>query len=134
MGAGKRRAKILVETLETRYKDALATRESLESKAQAGMRLMEDFLTDLEARALAVREGGLSEMIDGGCRRRNRESTARQTYTEGKRRSRYQASQRESTHQIRGLARSVEGQSIYYPWIPFLREQARLREISFQFL
>ena len=57
-----------METLETRYKDALATRESLESKAQAGMRLMEDILADLEARALAVREGAFSEMIDEGRR------------------------------------------------------------------
>lgn len=68
IGAGKRRAKILVDTLESRYRDALATRESLESKAQAGMRLMEDFLSDLETRALAVREGGISEMIDEGWR------------------------------------------------------------------
>ena len=44
MGGGKKRAKILVETLESRYNDVLATKETLEQKAYAGMRLMESFL------------------------------------------------------------------------------------------
>ena len=68
IGAGRRRARILVETVESRYNDALPTRETLEAKAQAGMRLMEDFLNELETRALAVRDSGISEIIDGGWR------------------------------------------------------------------
>ena len=52
--------------MESRYNDALPTRESLEAKAQAGMRLMEGFLSELETRALAVRDSGISEIIDGG--------------------------------------------------------------------
>ena len=68
IGAGQRRAKILVETVESRYNDALPMRETLEAKAQAGMRLMEDFLSELEARAMAVREAGISDIIDGGWR------------------------------------------------------------------
>ena len=68
VGAGRRRARILVETVESRYKDALPTRETLEAKAQAGMRLMDTFLSDLEARALTVKDTGLSEIIDGGWR------------------------------------------------------------------
>ena len=68
IGAGRRRAKILVDTVEDRYKHALAKKETLEAKAQAGMRMMEDFLSELEARAMAVRETRLSEMIDGGWR------------------------------------------------------------------
>lgn len=60
MGGGKKRAKILVETLESRYNDVLATKETLEQKAYAGMRLMESFLSEMEARANAVRAGGLS--------------------------------------------------------------------------
>ncbi len=68
IGAGQRRAKILVDTLEERYNDALAARETLESKAQAGMRLMEDFLADLETRALAVRDRRLSKIVDEGWR------------------------------------------------------------------
>ncbi|KAL9634214.1 MAG: hypothetical protein Q9164_004228 [Protoblastenia rupestris] len=68
IGAGRRRARILVDTVEERYKHALAKRETLEGKAQAGMKMMEDFLSELEARAMAVREAGLSDMIDGGWR------------------------------------------------------------------
>lgn len=68
IGAGKRRARILVETLEERYNNVLATRETLESKVQVGMRLMEGFLSDLEARAHAVRDTGFSEIVDGGWR------------------------------------------------------------------
>lgn len=65
IGAGRRRAKILVDTLEDRYKNVLATKETLEAKAQVAMKVMEDFLADLEARALAVRESGFSEFLDG---------------------------------------------------------------------
>lgn len=68
VGAGRRRAKILVETVEGRYKDALAKKETLEAKAQAGMRMMEGFLSDLEARTAAVRDSGISGMVDGGWR------------------------------------------------------------------
>ncbi|KAG8533152.1 uncharacterized protein KY384_001935 [Bacidia gigantensis] len=68
IGAGRRRARIFVDTVEERYKHALATKETLEGKAQAGMRMMEGFLAELEARALAVKQGGLSEVIDGGWR------------------------------------------------------------------
>ncbi|KAL4868269.1 hypothetical protein BDV12DRAFT_170054 [Aspergillus spectabilis] len=66
MGSGKKRAKILVETLEDRYNDALATKETLEQKAQAGVRLMESFLTELENRAHAVRGRGVYGAIDDG--------------------------------------------------------------------
>ena len=66
--AGRRRAKIIVDTLEDRYNHVLAARETLECKAQAGMRLMEGFLSDLEARAHAIHDKGLSDIIDGGWR------------------------------------------------------------------
>lgn len=68
IGAGRRRAKILVDTVEERYNNALATKETLEAKAQVAMKVMEQFLADLEARALAVKESGFSEFIDGGWR------------------------------------------------------------------
>jgi len=68
IGAGRRRAKILVDTVEDRYNDVLATKETLEAKAQVAMRVMEQFLAVLETRALAVRESGFSEFIDGGWR------------------------------------------------------------------
>ncbi|KAI4217677.1 MAG: hypothetical protein LQ351_000273 [Letrouitia transgressa] len=68
IGAGKRRAKILVETMEDRYNHVLATRESLEAKAQLGMRLMESFLSELEARVHAVHDRGFSHIVDEGWR------------------------------------------------------------------
>ncbi|KAI4191520.1 MAG: hypothetical protein L6R41_000054 [Letrouitia leprolyta] len=68
IGAGRRRARILVDNVEDRYNNVLATRETLEAKAQAGMRLMEGFLTDLEARAQTVREARLAEIVDEGWR------------------------------------------------------------------
>ena len=70
--AGKRRAKILVDTLEERYRDALATKETLEQKVREGVRLMEDTLADFESRAYAMRDAGLgavaSDMLDSGKR------------------------------------------------------------------
>ena len=66
IGAGRRRASVLVETLEDRYKGVLATRGTLEAKAHAGMQLMDDFLSDLEARAHAMRDAGLSGVVDEG--------------------------------------------------------------------
>lgn len=66
MGSGKKRAKILVETLEDRYQEALTRKDTLEHKAQAGVRLMEAFLTELESRAHAVRDRGFYGAIDDG--------------------------------------------------------------------
>lgn len=66
IGAGRRRAKLLVETVEEQYKDALTTKETLEAKAQASMRLMEGFLSDLEARAHALRDAGFSGVVNQG--------------------------------------------------------------------
>ncbi|EGD99148.1 hypothetical protein TMEN_2355 [Trichophyton mentagrophytes] len=68
MGGGRRRARIAVETLESRYNEVLATKETLEQKAQASMRLMEDFLSQLEARVHSVRDRGLYGAIDEGLR------------------------------------------------------------------
>ena len=66
MGGGKSRAKMLVETLEGRYNDALATKDTLEQKAQVGVRLMESFLTELELRVQSKWDRGLSGAIDDG--------------------------------------------------------------------
>ncbi|KAI5284465.1 hypothetical protein KEM54_001308 [Ascosphaera aggregata] len=63
MGGGKRRAEILVDMLESRYNDALATKETLEQKAQAGVKMMENFLNDLETH---VRDRGLYGTLDDG--------------------------------------------------------------------
>jgi adiponectin receptor len=69
MDAGRHRAKVLVEVLETRYKDALATKGTLESKAQASIRLMEAFLSEFESRAQTVRGASFTKVMDEGWRR-----------------------------------------------------------------
>lgn len=77
--AGRKRAKILVETLEDQYKGALARKESLEAKVREGVRLMEGILADFEARAYAMRDAGIgavaSDMLDSGRRRIHEAST-----------------------------------------------------------
>lgn len=73
IGAGRRRAKVLVDTLEARYQGALATRDTLEQKIHAGIRLLEEVLAEIEHRAEAVREVSLSAvaggLVDEGRRR-----------------------------------------------------------------
>ncbi|KAI9727854.1 MAG: hypothetical protein M1834_007900 [Cirrosporium novae-zelandiae] len=72
IGAGRRRAKILVETIEGHYKDGALTRATLEQKAQASMRLMEGYLSELEAKTHAVgrkHASSISEVVDQGWRR-----------------------------------------------------------------
>ncbi|KAI9818029.1 MAG: hypothetical protein M1827_000653 [Pycnora praestabilis] len=65
IGAGRRRAKVLVETVESTYKDVLATKETLEQKVQTGIRLMEALLAEFEARANSMREAGFGGMAEG---------------------------------------------------------------------
>ncbi|KAF2757263.1 adiponectin receptor protein 1 [Pseudovirgaria hyperparasitica] len=71
--AGRQRSQIFVETIEKRYKEALATKETLEQKAHEGVRLMEAILSDFEARAYALREAGIGsvaqDFLEEGRRR-----------------------------------------------------------------
>ena len=67
IGAGRRRASLLVNTLEQHYSYVLPTKQTLEAKAQAAMRLMESFLTDIEIRA--SRRGSMISGIMGEGRR-----------------------------------------------------------------
>ncbi|KAF1815162.1 adiponectin receptor protein 1 [Eremomyces bilateralis CBS 781.70] len=64
MDDSRRQARILVETLEStyheRYNEALATKETLEAKAQEGVHLLEGLLAEFESRAYAVRNAGFS--------------------------------------------------------------------------
>ncbi|KAJ5094358.1 hypothetical protein N7456_010219 [Penicillium angulare] len=89
MGSGKKRAKILVETLEGRYYEALVTKETLEQKAQASVRLMESFLSELESRAHAVRDRGIYGTIDDGWKAMDSKLVhAREVVDEGMERAR----------------------------------------------
>ncbi|KAI9658808.1 MAG: hypothetical protein M1831_003834 [Alyxoria varia] len=72
IGAGRRRAKIMVDTLEERYKGALAKKETMEQKVHEGVRMMDTILADFEARAYAMRDSHLhtaNELFDSGIER-----------------------------------------------------------------
>ena len=118
VGAGRRRAKIIVETLESRYNDAIPTRDSLEAKAQAGMRLMEEFLADLEARTHLVRTAGITHMIDGGWRiAGDSVQKAREAVDEGLEKAR-RAKESLKEHIEQALHRAKEHRLICYDDLP----------------
>ena len=118
MGGSKRRAKILVETLETRYNDALATKETLEQKAQAGMRLMENYLSELETSVQAVRDRGIYGALDEGWRAVDSGlAHAREVVDEG--RLRAKVALRESIDRAIALAekkRLISYADLPHPW------------------
>ncbi|OQO08998.1 hypothetical protein B0A48_05888 [Cryoendolithus antarcticus] len=70
LDTGRRRAKVLVETMEEQYQSALATKETLEQKVHEGIRLAENLLSDFEKRAYDVHQAGLKataiDMLDSG--------------------------------------------------------------------
>lgn len=72
LDAGRRRAKIMVETVESTYQDALVASTTMSDKAHTGLILLEELLSDYETRALKLREQGFASaantVIDGGRR------------------------------------------------------------------
>ncbi|KAF2280897.1 IZH family channel protein-like protein [Westerdykella ornata] len=124
--AGRRRAGVFVETLEERYKDALASKESFEQKVQEGIRLMESYLTDFETRAYAIRDAGIGsvahEFYTGGRRRVDEGlERAREVVDEGLDKARKARETLELTieHAIeRALARAKEHGLIQYHDLP----------------
>lgn len=68
--AGRRRAKVMVDTFESHYQGALARKDTLEQKVKEGVRLMESACSDLERIAYNMRTGGLAStahgMLDSG--------------------------------------------------------------------
>lgn len=74
--AGRRRAQIIISTLEDRYhdgyNDVIARKETMEAKVQEGVRLMETMMEDFESRAYAMRDSRLAQandLLDSGRRR-----------------------------------------------------------------
>ena len=67
-GAAKQRAKICVEILEARFHNSMPYKESLEKKAQASIKLLEGYLSELEAR-VQTKQSNLSAAIDQGWKR-----------------------------------------------------------------
>ena len=70
--AGRRQASVFVETLEGRYKDAMERKETLGEKVLEGIVLMDNYLTEFETRAYAIRDGSIG-------------SYAQEFYEEGRR-------------------------------------------------
>lgn len=64
IGEGRRRLHIMVETIETRYQDALAAAESLNEKTRVSIELLDSMLSDFEDRAYKLRERGLQNVAD----------------------------------------------------------------------
>jgi adiponectin receptor len=60
LGAGRRRTKIMVETVEARYQEALAAKETLGDKVHVGINILEGILSDFEARAYKMRDQGFA--------------------------------------------------------------------------
>ncbi|KIN04607.1 hypothetical protein OIDMADRAFT_115900 [Oidiodendron maius Zn] len=72
IGAGRRRARVMVETVESRYQDVLVAKETLNEKIHTGIMLLETMLSDFEARASKMREQGFAgaagSLMDEGRR------------------------------------------------------------------
>ncbi|EMC91355.1 hypothetical protein BAUCODRAFT_79819 [Baudoinia panamericana UAMH 10762] len=64
--AGRRRAHILVDTVDAHYKGALATKESLEQRIRDGVKICEGILSDFEKAAYELRPAGFAEILDSG--------------------------------------------------------------------
>lgn len=65
LDAGRRRAKVLVDTLESQYHVALARKDTLEQKVREGVRIMEAVCSDLERRAYDMRSTGIAATATG---------------------------------------------------------------------
>lgn len=64
IGAGRRRLQVMVETLDTRYHEALDAAGSMNEKARVGVELLDDMLTDFESRATKIRDQGIANAAD----------------------------------------------------------------------
>jgi adiponectin receptor len=122
IGAGRRRARVMVETVESRYQEALAAKETLNEKAQMGISLLESILADFEARAYKLREQGFigtagslmdegRRVVDEGFER------AREVVDEGMERARKAAESLEE-HIERAIVRAREHGLIRYEDLP----------------
>ena len=60
IGEGRRRLRVMVDTVEARYQETLDATESLNEKGRVGIELLEGMLSDFEARAYKLRERGLA--------------------------------------------------------------------------
>ncbi|KAL1643465.1 inc metabolism membrane protein [Diplodia intermedia] len=126
LDAGKRRASVLVTTLETIHQDALARKETMEQKVHEGIRLLELTLADFEARAYAMRDAGVRavahDIYDEGHRRmHDAKVKAKEVMGEGLEKARRaKDSMKESVEHavVHALARAKEHGLIKYEDLP----------------
>jgi adiponectin receptor len=122
LDAGRRRAKIMVETVESRYQDALVAKETLHDKVYTGIGLLEGILSDFESRAYKLRDQGFAgaagtlmdegrRVVDEGIER------ARGVVDEGIERARKAAETLEETI-AKAIARAREHGLIRYEDLP----------------
>jgi len=122
IGVGRRRAKVMVETVESRYQDALTAKESLNEKVHEGIGLLEKLLADFESRAYKMREQGFAgaagtlmdegrRVVDGGFER------AREVIDEGLERAR-KATETLEEHIEHAVARARDNGLIKYDDLP----------------
>lgn len=72
LGLGRRRAKVMVETIESGYQEALAAKETLGEKVHTGISILEGILTEFETRAYKMQQQGFAgaagSLMDEGRR------------------------------------------------------------------
>ncbi|KAL1884302.1 hypothetical protein VTK73DRAFT_3286 [Phialemonium thermophilum] len=64
IGVGRQRVRVMVETLEARYHDALTAAGSLNDKAKVAVELLDNMLNDFENQAIKLRQRGLANAAD----------------------------------------------------------------------
>lgn len=111
----------MVETLETRYHDALAAADSTVDKARVSIELLDGMLSNIESRAVKFRERSLAGMSDAAeiVRAEGRQviSSARGVVEEGIRGAKHAAETMEETIQ-RAMLRAREHGLIRYEDLP----------------
>ena len=114
-----------METLESRYNEVLATRDTLDQKVHVGIKMMEDLLIDFEAKAQSMRDtsfGSMAEGLVGQGKRRVDEGLgkAREVVDEGIDRARRAKHQlRESIESAIQRAREhglIKYEDLPHPW------------------
>ncbi|OTB02128.1 hypothetical protein M426DRAFT_62888 [Hypoxylon sp. CI-4A] len=125
IGAGRRRLQVMVETLDTRYHEALAAAGSMNEKACVGVDLLDGMLTDFENRATKIRDQGYANAADAAG---NLMDEGRRVVDEGLERARgvmddgigraWRAAETVEEHIQRAIARAREQGLIKYDELP----------------
>ncbi|KAI1142711.1 HlyIII-domain-containing protein [Hypoxylon sp. FL0543] len=125
IGAGRRRLQVMVETLDTRYHEALAAAGSMNEKARVGVELLDGMLTDFESRALKFRDQGYASAADAAG---NLMDEGRRVVDEGLERARgvvddgieraWRAAETVEEHIQRAITRAREQGLIKYEELP----------------